>query len=41
MRLIGFSNISIFGSGRVSSYLGQRFPWRAVYGSYLIQGDKW
>jgi len=41
MRLIGFSSISIFGSGRVSSYLGQRFPWRAVYGSYLIQGDKW
>jgi hypothetical protein len=41
MRLIGFSNISIFGSGRVSSYLGQRFPWRSVYGSYLIQGDKW
>ena len=41
MRLIGFSRISIFGTGRVSSYLGQRFPWLSVYGSYLIQGDKW
>jgi ubiquinone/menaquinone biosynthesis C-methylase UbiE len=41
MRLIGFSQISVFGSGRVSSYIGQRFPWLSVYGSYLIQGDKW
>lgn len=41
LRLIGFSRISIFGTGRVSSYLGQRFPWLSVYGSYLIQGDKW
>ena len=41
LRQIGFSNIAIFGSGRVSSYLGQRFPVRSVYGSYLICGDKW
>jgi SAM-dependent methyltransferase len=41
MRLIGFSHISVFGSGRVSSYIGQRFPWLSVYGSYLIHGDKW
>lgn len=41
MRMIGFSRISVFGSGRVSSYIGQRFPWLSVYGSYLIQGDKW
>jgi ubiquinone/menaquinone biosynthesis C-methylase UbiE len=41
LRLIGFSSIQVFGSGRVSAYLGQRFPWLSVYGSYLIQGDKW
>jgi ubiquinone/menaquinone biosynthesis C-methylase UbiE len=41
MRSTGFSRISILGSGRVSLYLGQRFPWLSVYGSYLIQGDKW
>lgn len=41
MRSIGFSRIRIYGTGRVSNYLGQRFPWLPVYGSYLIQGDKW
>lgn len=41
MRLIGFSHISIFGTGKVSSYLGPHFPWLSIYGSYLIQGDKW
>ena len=41
MRLVGFSNIRIYGSGRVSLYLGQRFPLLSVYGSYLIRGDKW
>lgn len=41
LRLTGFSRVRIYGSGRVSLYLGQRFPWLSVYGSYLIQGDKW
>ena len=41
MRAIGYSRIAIFGSGRVSAFLGQRFPWLPVYGSYLIRGDKW
>lgn len=41
LRLIGFSSIRIFGSGRVSSYLGQRFPFLSVYGSYLIRAEKW
>lgn len=41
LRQIGFSRIRIYGSGRVSAYLGQRFPWLSLYGSYLIQGDKW
>ncbi len=41
MHLTGFSRIKVCGSGRVSSYLGQHFPWLSIYGSYLIQGDKW
>jgi len=41
IRLVGFSNIRLFGSGRVSRYLGQRFPLLSFYGSYLIRGDKW
>jgi len=41
LRLIGFSNVRVFGSGRVSEYLGQRFPVLSVYGSYLIRADKW
>lgn len=41
MRLVGYSNIRVWGSGRVSLYLGQRFPFLSVYGSYLITGDKW
>ena len=38
---IGFSAITIRGSGRVSSMLGEHFPLRAVYGSYLACASKW
>lgn len=41
LRTIGFSHIKTFGSGRCSRFLGQRFPVRCLYGSYLIQADKW
>ena len=41
LRMIGFSNIKVLGSGRVSLFLGQRFPFLPVYGSYLIRADKW
>jgi 2-polyprenyl-3-methyl-5-hydroxy-6-metoxy-1,4-benzoquinol methylase len=41
MRSVGFSKVKVFGSGRVSRYLGQRFPLLSIYGSYLIRGDKW
>lgn len=40
MRMSGFSNIRVFGSGKVTRYLGCRFPIISVYGSYLITGDK-
>lgn len=38
---VGFSHVRIRGSGRVSTYLGEHFPIRAVYGSYLIEAVKW
>ena len=38
---VGFSGIKIRGSGRVSIALGEWFPLRAVYGSYLTKATKW
>jgi len=38
---VGFSSIKIRGSGRVSITLGELFPFRAVYGSYLAKAKKW
>jgi ubiquinone/menaquinone biosynthesis C-methylase UbiE len=40
LRMAGFSRVKVFGSGRVTRYLGYRFPMLSVYGSYLIIGDK-
>jgi ubiquinone/menaquinone biosynthesis C-methylase UbiE len=40
MRMAGFSNVRVYGSGKVSRYLGYRFPMLCIYGSYLIMGDK-
>jgi 2-polyprenyl-3-methyl-5-hydroxy-6-metoxy-1,4-benzoquinol methylase len=41
LRMHGFSRVRIYGSGKVSRYLGYYFPIRALYGSYLITGDKY
>jgi SAM-dependent methyltransferase len=41
MRSTGFSKVKVFGSGRLTRYLGQNFPLLSWYGSYLIRGDKW
>ncbi len=38
---IGFSGVKIRGSGRVSSVLGERFPFHIAYGSYLAIAVKW
>jgi 2-polyprenyl-3-methyl-5-hydroxy-6-metoxy-1,4-benzoquinol methylase len=38
---IGFSYITVLGSGRMSRKLGEKFPILAVYGSYLILATKW
>jgi ubiquinone/menaquinone biosynthesis C-methylase UbiE len=36
----GFSRVRIYGSGKVSRYLGWYFPIKAVYGSYLVVANK-
>jgi SAM-dependent methyltransferase len=40
MRAHGFSNIRISGTGRVSRLIGRHIPLLALYGSYMIRGDK-
>jgi ubiquinone/menaquinone biosynthesis C-methylase UbiE len=40
LRMLGYANVRIFGSGKVSRYLGDRFPLLSLYGSYLCIADK-
>lgn len=40
LRMTGFNSVRIVGCGRVTRYLGCRFPLLSVYGSYLAMGDK-
>ncbi|MBW4509595.1 MAG: class I SAM-dependent methyltransferase [Scytonematopsis contorta HA4267-MV1] len=40
LKMMGFSNIKVYGSGKVTRYLGYHFPLLHVYGSYLAMGDK-
>jgi len=37
----GYSGVKIYGSGKVSRYLGWYFPLMAVYGSYLVLANKY
>jgi hypothetical protein len=37
---IGFVNIQILGSGKMSRLMGEQFPILAFYGSYLAIADK-
>lgn len=41
MKQIGFSDVKLYGTGRVSNYIGTTFPLLSLYGSYLISGEKW
>jgi ubiquinone/menaquinone biosynthesis C-methylase UbiE len=41
LRAIGYSSVKVFGSGRMTYYIGQWVPVLNAYGSYLIRGDKW
>ena len=37
---IGFTGVRCYGSGRMSRYLGMRFPLLIMYGSYLLKAYK-
>jgi ubiquinone/menaquinone biosynthesis C-methylase UbiE len=40
LRMAGFSRVRVVGSGKVSRFLGSRFP-LPLYGSYLCTASKW
>lgn len=40
LQMLGFRNIRLRGSGRISKYIGTRWPMFA-YGSYLAVAEKW
>ncbi|NEZ56144.1 class I SAM-dependent methyltransferase [Adonisia turfae] len=40
LQMMGYRNIRLFGSGKVTRYLGYYFPIHNIYGSYLIIADK-
>ncbi len=40
LKMNGFSNLRVYGSGKVTRYIGSRFPYLHLYGSYLAIGDK-
>jgi ubiquinone/menaquinone biosynthesis C-methylase UbiE len=40
LKMYGFSGVRTLGSGKVTWYLGARFPWLGLYGSFLAVGDK-
>jgi SAM-dependent methyltransferase len=40
LKMFGFARVRVRGSGKVSWYLGDRFPWLGLYGSFLATGEK-
>ncbi|MBW4596883.1 MAG: class I SAM-dependent methyltransferase [Brasilonema angustatum HA4187-MV1] len=40
LKMMGYCHIRVCGSGKVTRYLGNHFPYLHIYGSYLIMGDK-
>ncbi|BAZ06810.1 class I SAM-dependent methyltransferase [Calothrix sp. NIES-3974] len=40
LKMMGFTSVKVYGSGKVTRYLGYYFPWLHIYGSYLIIADK-
>ena len=41
LRMAGFGDVQVRGSGKVSRWLGTHIPWLAIYGSYLIVARKY
>jgi SAM-dependent methyltransferase len=40
LKMYGFARVKTLGSGKVSWFLGSRFPWLGIYGSFLAIGEK-
>ena len=40
LKMMGYSRIKVYGSGKVTRYLGYHFPLLHIYGSYLMIKDK-
>jgi ubiquinone/menaquinone biosynthesis C-methylase UbiE len=40
LEAMGFVNVKIIGSGKVTRFLGEKFPFKNLYGSYLATADK-
>lgn len=40
LKMLGYANIKVLGSGKVTRYLGYHFPLLNIYGSYLVIADK-
>jgi ubiquinone/menaquinone biosynthesis C-methylase UbiE len=41
LRMHGFKNVKVRGSGKASRYIGERIPFLPLYGSYMIRADKY
>ncbi|NEO95011.1 MAG: class I SAM-dependent methyltransferase [Moorea sp. SIO3G5] len=41
LQMHGFSGVKVYGSGKVSQYLGWHFPLMPIYGSYLVVANKY
>ncbi len=41
LMMAGFSSVKIYGSGKVTRYLGYWFPFLSIYGSYLAVATKY
>jgi SAM-dependent methyltransferase len=40
LKMYGFARVRTIGSGKVTWYLGSRFPFLGIYGSFLAVGEK-
>ncbi|BDA72002.1 hypothetical protein RIVM261_005010 [Rivularia sp. IAM M-261] len=40
MKMMGYSQTKVYGSGKMSRLFGYHFPWLDIYGSYLATGTK-
>jgi SAM-dependent methyltransferase len=41
LKMHGFSRVRVYGSGKMTRYIGSYFPFLFLYGSFLITGDKY